>query len=76
MNKIDITSKVNWQSSWEEDELLGLKFCPECGFNYERDFLLISIYEEDGYECKNCHAKFVIKQHKTSVFKLEDGPIA
>ena len=82
MNRIDVTDKVNWQSSWEEDELLGLKFCPECNFNYGNDFLLVSIEECNAYECKNCHTKFVLVQHRPTVFKLDDfeldkdGPIA
>lgn len=76
MNKIDITDKVKFWKSWEEEELLALKYCPECGFDYGDDDLFISIDENDPYECKNCHTKFIIVQHKTSVFKLENGPIA
>jgi hypothetical protein len=75
MNKIDVTEKVNWQHSWEEDELIGLQFCPECKFNFKNDYLLISIEEPNAYECINCHTKFTFSK-KITVFKLEDGPIA
>jgi hypothetical protein len=70
IKKIDITEKVNWQSSWDDDEVLGLKFCPECGFDYGKDILLLSIYEDDAHECKNCHTKFVISK-KITVFKID-----
>jgi len=57
---------------WIDEELIGLFRCPECGYAKDGGNLMVSIYEEDPYECSNCHTKFVMKQEIT-VYKLVEG---
>lgn len=66
MKKIEIN---NCDIRWIEDELIGLRSCPICKYNYE-NFLLISIYDDDPHKCENCNNEFVFAQEIT-VYKLE-----
>ena len=72
MKKIELNNS-DCDIRWIEDELIGLRSCPICGYYDPEDsgnFLIISIYEDNPHECNYCHNKFIMSQ-KITIYKLE-----
>lgn len=56
MKLIDVTDYVDFQNP--DDELLPLTMCV-CGRRFEPWQFVISIYDEEPYDCPECGAKLV-----------------
>ena len=65
---INITKEVNFENN--DDESLPITKC-KCGHIFEPWHFIISIYDEDPYECPECGCKMFFR-NKIKIYEVKD----